>query len=208
MKVLVTDIKKEALVRILPLFELASQIVILNESVLIDDKDFNLNNEPYYIEENIRDLKGLLILCENNIDRSLLTKINWDEFYDFWRLILNIQKQREFGCQLSDIEYVYKKGLQLNLPITFQRASEDMGFEPYADFFVITGKSNTGSMILYQEHGASPEFVFDLEYNGIKKSKKITHWHPCDCQIALKDMIEFFNGNNKFKCKPKYVPFN
>ena len=109
----------------------------------------------------------------------------------------------------KDIEYVYKKGIELKLPIALQR-STDLGFIAGADYFVITGESEFGKMILYQEDENDIEFVFTIEYNkrklfSKKTVKRYTHWHPSDYQAALDDMIAFMNTDEKYFKIDKYL---
>ncbi len=54
---------------------------------------------PYYIEENIIDLKKTLAMCDSiDYGFSCVAKlhISLGEFFDFWELMTEIEKQREF----------------------------------------------------------------------------------------------------------------
>ncbi len=192
MKVIVTEIDKDILSKMISVFGLDSQISILEETQLPEycDKNYSIE-KPYFIEENIVDLDGLISLC-NDVDYGrtpIRRQVDWNEFCGFWELILNVNKLREFGEPITDIEYVYRKGKQLNLPIELKRASVELGFYPDIDYFVIIGESEMGKMLLYQEEGET-EFVFYLEY-----SKGGTHWHPRDYTEAIKDMIAFMKND-------------
>lgn len=206
MKKLVTEINKNALMKLLPLFGIDSQITVIEDDLkLYDNLGSDCIEEPFYIEENIIDLEKVLSICDDvDYARTPIRKIiDWNEFCDFWKLILNIQKQREFGYSMTNIEYIYNKGLQLNLPIQFQRASVDLGFYPDIDYYVITGKSEIGEMILYQEDDDFWEYVFVLQYTRVKKFskkevKETTHWHPHSYQMAIKDMVAFMNNDKEY----------
>ena len=104
---------------------------------------------------------------------------------------------------MTNIEYLYKKGLQLDLPIQLQQASEELGFYPNLHYWVITGKSEIGEMRLYQEEDGLFEYVFDLQYVRRKlfSKKKVfvnTHWHPRGYQKAMDDMIVFMKGDKDY----------
>ena len=206
MKKLVTEINKEALIKLLPLFGIDSQITIIeDEPKLYDNLGSDLIEEPFYIEENIIDLDKVLSMCDDvDYARTPIRKvIDWNEFCDFWKLILNIQKQREFGYPMTNIEYIYHKGLQLNLPIKLQCASVELGFYPDVDYDVITGESEIGEMILYQEDDDFWQYVFSMQYTQVKKLskkkvKKATHWHPRDYRMAIEDMVAFMNNDREY----------
>ncbi|MBD5132649.1 MAG: hypothetical protein HDT28_08715 [Clostridiales bacterium] len=207
MKKLVTEINKETLTKYLPIFGIDSQVTILDDAqATSNDICLNSKGTPFYIEENIIDLNSILSLCDDidNAKSPIRKKIIWGEFCDFWVLIINIKKQREFGYSMSDIEYIYKKGVELNLPIKLQQASTDLGFYPDVNYLVITGKSQIGEMLLYQEdENDFLEYVFSLQYLRIKKfSKKKekagTHWHPRGYQKAIEDMIAFMNNDEEY----------
>lgn len=96
---------------------------------------------------------------------------------------------------MSDIENIYKKGIALNLQIELH-SSKELGFDCETEFFVITGKTESGKMILYKDYEDDTEFVFTVEYKeknlfSKKAIKRYTHWHPVDCNQALKDMISY-----------------
>ena len=204
MKKLVTEIEKNTLIECLPLFGIETQITILDGEKATDNcVGNNPKIKPFYIDENIIDLDKAISMCEfaDNSIKSPIRKIkDWD---CFWELLLNIQKQREFGQPLSNIEYIYKKGLQLNLPIKLERAG-DLGFEPGVDWYVITGNSEIGEMRLYQEDDNFLEYVFELlNFFRIKRfsKKKVqdnTHWHPRGWEMALQDMVAFMNNDKEF----------
>lgn len=222
MKVLVTEIGKDTLTEYIELFGLYGQITFLNE-LEIPNKDekydcvWEIIDQPYYIEEKIEDLDNLLSFCDD-VDycreplwKAIKKKIVWDKFFRFYELILNIKKQRDFGTPLSDIEYVYKKGLQHDLSIEL-RSSRDLGFDPNVDYLVITGQSNFGKMMLYQENGCT-EFVFSIEYNknNLLPKRKLkyngTHWHPRKCFEAIKDMIAFMTNDNDYLLRFGFVKY-
>lgn len=203
-KKLVTEINRKALMKLLPLFGIESQITVIeDEPKLYDNPD--LTEETFYIEETIVDLENVLSMCDDvDYAKTPIRKIvDWSEFCDFWKLILNIQKQREFGYPMTNIEYIYNKGLQLNLPIKLQRASVDLGFYPDINYFVITGQSEIGEMILYQDGDDWEEYVFLLQYTRVKKfsKKKVTetaHWHPRSYRMAIEDMVAFMNSDKEY----------
>lgn len=204
MKKLVTEINRKALMKLLPLFGIESQITVIeDESKLYDNPA--LTEETFYIEETIVDLENVLSMCDDvDYAKTPIRKIvDWNEFCDFWKLILNIQKQREFGYPMTNIEYIYNKGLQLNLPIKLQRASVDLGFYPDINYFVITGQSEIGEMILYQDGDDWGEYVFLLQYTRVKKfsKKKVkenAHWHPRSYRMAIEDMVAFMNNDKEY----------
>ncbi|MDE6676577.1 MAG: hypothetical protein K2K12_02545, partial [Clostridia bacterium] len=180
------------------------------EETRILDEDKKLNSvydyidEPYYIEENIVDLKRVLSLCEEMDwgNTPLRKRIDWDELCCFWELMLNIMKQREVGYPVTDIEYIYQKGVQLNLPIELKHASVELGFaQDDEECFVVVGESEIGKMQLYQEEDI--EFVFVLEYDRKKifskeKVMDITHWHPRTVQMAMEDVIAFMKNDREY----------
>lgn len=100
---------------------------------------------------------------------------------------------------MSDIENIYKEGVALNLKIELH-TSKELGFNCETEFFVITGETETGKMILYKDNESDNEFVFTVEYEqkklfSKKTVKRYTHWHPADCNQALKDMISYMQIN-------------
>ena len=206
MKKLVTEIDKNNLIKILPLFGVESQITIGEDAPnRADGAPTDSGKTPFYIEENIADLDKILSLCDDidNAKSPLRKAVDWNVFCDFWELMLNIQKQREFGVPLTNIEYIYRKGLQLHLPITLQRASVELGFTPELNYYVITGESELGKMMLYQDYEDILEYVFSVEYFRVKKfSKKrvkaFTHWHPRGCRMALDDMTAFMKNDKEY----------
>ncbi len=206
MKVLVTEINQKVLAEFIPMFGLASQITFLEKAEIPDDcKKHNSIAQPYYIEECINDLEKVLSICDD-VDYSrtpIRKKVDWNEFCGFWELILNIQKQREIGYPTTNIEYIYKKGIQRNLSIELKHASVDLGFEPQADYYVIIGESPIGKMQLYQDCDDFSEYVFVLEYEKVsrfskKKVADITHWHPRGYQRAMEDMIAFMHNDKEY----------
>lgn len=205
MKVLVIEIEKDVLKKYLQKFELTDQITFL-DGLEIPDEDAKYEtahdnvDEPYYIEEYIVDLDKFISIC-NNIN-YIKERLDWHEFCGFWDLILNIKKQRDIGYPISDIEYVYKIGLRHNLQIEYHHVSELDGFTEDTDFYVITGQSDLGKMMLYQENDCT-DFVFSIEYERIKKfsKKKVTdgtHWHPYTYIMAIEDMIAFITNDNEY----------
>ncbi|MDE6200948.1 MAG: hypothetical protein K2M47_03615 [Clostridiales bacterium] len=205
MKVLVIEIEKDALIKCLQKFELTNQITFLDElAVPNDDAKYktaykNIDN-PYYIEENFIDLDKLISIYESI--SYIKMRLDIHEFSGFYELIFNIKKQREIGYPISDIEYVYKIGLQHSLPIEYHHVSELDGFIEGTDFYVITGQSNLGKMMLYQENDCT-DFVFSIEYKRIKmfSKKKIadgTHWHPYTYIGAIEDMIAFITNDSEY----------
>ena len=206
MKKHVTEIDKKTLIDLLPVFGIESQISIIDNEQTYDNSDSGWT-ESFYIEENIIDLDKLLILCDTvscNRKNPIRKQIDWEDFCMFWELLQNIQKQREFGYPMTNIEYIYKKGLQLNLPIKYQRASVELGFYPDINYYVITGKSEIGEMMLYQEDEYYfLEFVFEIQYFRAERfiKEKIienTHWHPYGYQMALEDMIAFMTNDKEY----------
>ena len=206
MKVLVTEIEKEELIEFLPIFGLDSQITILEEPPTPNNDGKKLSiKEPYYIDENIADLKRMISLGADADYGRTQIHLGKDQskFRGFFELLLNINKQREMGYPIMDIEYIYKKGVQMNLPIALRRASVDLDFASDTDYFAIIGESEIGKMQLYQKDGDFSEFIFVMEYDKIKKftKKKIhttTHWHPIDYQAAIEDMLAFMNQDKEY----------
>ncbi|MDE7107349.1 MAG: hypothetical protein K2O39_03415 [Clostridiales bacterium] len=204
MKVLVIEIEKDTFKKCLQKYDLTDQITFL-DGLGIPDEDakyetaYNNVDEPYYIEENITDLDKFVSIYDSI--SYLKMKLDLDTFSCFGKLIFNIKKQRDIGYPISDIEYVYKKGLRQNLPIEYHHASE-LGFMEEADYYAITGQSDLGKMMLYQENDCT-DFVFSVEYEKIKKlaKKQIkdgTHWHPRTYIDAINDMIAFMTNNKEY----------
>lgn len=205
MKVLVIEIEKDALIKCLEKFELTDQITFL-DGLAVPDEDAKYKtaykniDKPYYIEENFIDLDKLVSIYDSISYMKMRLDIH--EFSDFHELIFNMKKQRDIGYPISDIEYVYKIGLRHDLQIEYHHVSELDGFTEDTDFYVITGQSDLGKMMLYQENDCT-DFVFSIEYERIKKfsKKKVTdgtHWHPYTYIMAIEDMIAFITNDNEY----------
>lgn len=135
--------------------------------------------------------------------RFILTKKDWhilNSFYGFKALLLSINKQREAGCELSDIEYIYqtlKDKYDLNL-INFL----DLNKGYTIDTQIICGQSSLGKFELYSDNpDMNFQFVFCYETEKVVRGKKrqITgHWHPNDdYRAAIRDVEDFMNGKIK-----------
>nr|MDE7394546.1 hypothetical protein [Clostridiales bacterium] len=109
MKKLVTEISKASLMKLLPIFGIDSQIKISEDTETSNDNaESLLEKKPFYIEENIGDLERILSICDD-VDCSgtpIRKRIESEDFFGFWEFVLNIQKQREFGCPITNIEYI------------------------------------------------------------------------------------------------------
>lgn len=181
MKVLVNEIEKYDLMRVMPYFLKDNEIIILEDE-----------GDSYYIEENIIDLDSIIKKCEQeDYDKS----IDWGDFCLFWALMYSIYKQRDIGRKVSDLEYLYlkyKEKYDLSYTTTFKL---NMEFEH--DEEVIVGKSEIGTMYLYK-WDIYFEFIFYVEY--MKKNvfgkliKKTTHWHPSNFFEAGKQLDMFMSG--------------
>ncbi len=158
MRVLVGTIEKDVLLRVMREFGLDNQISIGDNA---EAERRSRIKTPYYIEENIIDLKKTLAMCDSiDYGFSCVAKlhISLGEFFDFWELMTEIEKQREFCEPLSNIEYIYRKSVQFGLPVELKRAEENE-FKPEGEYAIV-GKSDIGSMTLSQEDDAFLEYCF------------------------------------------------
>lgn len=201
MKILVCEINKNNLQKYLQLFELTRQITVTDEKP-VGCSPIIPTIEPYYIEENVKDLDGTIELL-NNVYRSPSCRIiDWNDFSSFFQIILNIKKQRETGFAISDTEYVYRKLKEQNFPVQLKRAFEINGFDENYDNMVVTGKSEIGEIFVFQDDGFC-EFVFILSYTKksffTKKEYQVfTHWHPSYFRTAITDAVAFFNNDRQY----------
>ncbi len=112
-----------------------------------------------------------------------------------------IEKQREFGEPLSNIEYIYRKSVQLGLPVELKR-TEEIEFKPEGECAIV-GKSGIGSMTLSQEEDTFWEYCFYVEYTRYRRFTKrpiadSTHWHLRGYDVALADVVAFMRGNREY----------
>lgn len=203
MRVLVKIIEKDVLRRLLPTFELDGQITICEDAEACESMRARIN-VPYFIEENILDLNKTLNMCDN-IDRAFTCiakqKISLGDFFDFWELMTEIEKQREFGVPLSNIEFIYKKCVLLGLPVELKRTDE-IEFKPEGEYAII-GKSDIGHMVLSQEEGGFLEYCFSVEYTRYGRFTKRpiadnNHWHPRGYNDALADIVAFMHADREY----------
>lgn len=190
----------------LTFFELNNQVTFLEEEAVAAN-----GQTAFYIEENISDINHAIELCELadcNIKSKLRKAFSFDDICDFWQLISDIVKQREVGYAISDIEYIFKKGIEKGYALQLERASDIIAdLEDPEDPFVIVGRSEIGLMYLYKELSFL-EYTFYIEYNrksrfAKKTVKGITHWHPRGLHAALDDMIAFMNSDRYYFKKLK-----
>lgn len=161
MKVIVVEVEKDVLKKCLQVYRLNDQITIL-DGLKVPDEDpkygKSFDYEPYYIEENISDLdKAINFCCAVNYIKQ---RLECGDMGGFCELLINIKKQRDFGYYIDDMEYIYKMGQRLNLPIEYHLASELHGCPRADDFYVITGQSNLGKMELNNQHRCDFTIVF------------------------------------------------
>ncbi len=201
MRVLVGTIEKDVLLRVMREFGLDNQISIGDNA---EAERRSRIKTPYYIEENIIDLKKTLAMCDSiDYGFSCVAKlhISLGEFFDFWELMTEIEKQREFGEPLSNIEYIYRKSVQLGLPVELKR-TEEIEFKPEGEYAIV-GKSDIGSMTLSQEDDAFLEYCFYVEYTRYGRFTKRpiadnNHWHPRGYNDALADVVAFMRGDREY----------
>lgn len=191
MKILVNEIEKDVLFKMAKIFLNNDEITFLNYA----DKSFSTLycNNPFYIEENIKDIKRILYLCNHFNYRN--TDVSWNDLDDFMLLLYSIYTQKDIGRKVDDIEYLYLK-LKDKYDLTFTNTvSLNIGFT--INVPCIIGKSKLGEMCIYKDDGYT--FVFDVKYvkkNIFGKMKtKFTHWHPQNLFQALEDIDEFMNNN-------------
>ncbi|MDE5593565.1 MAG: hypothetical protein K2I75_06505 [Clostridiales bacterium] len=211
MKVIVVEIEKDVLKKCLQIFNITDQITFLDEEPPAEDAKYgtSYDYEPYYIEENIADLDELLILY-NDVN-YVQKRIETGEIGGFLELLLNIKKQRDIGHYIDDLDYIYKMGLRLNLPITYRLASELYDCPKDDDFYVITGRSDLGKMELHNRYAGDLTIVF-----GCSKTKEFTEmefeeikrWHPTTCIDALNDMIAIMSNDKDYFKNKGFSIFN
>lgn len=216
MKVLVSYIPWEDLNEIKNYFVGDGEI----EFIEFADKIFKMYSscpQPYYIEENIKNLDDLIKLTdEMEVDsatkrrvlktRHKFIRTNKDiqlsnNYYCFRDLLLSIKKQREAGREISDIEYIYQT-LKDKYNITLVN-SLDLNEGYTIETQVICGQSSLGKFELFSDNpDMNFEFVFYYETEKIKRGKKKQvngHWHPREYRDAIRDVEDFMEGNIKFK---------
>lgn len=195
MKVLVDEIELKDLEK------LKKHFITDEEMTFIDycDKELAFYDEcqkPFYVEENIKDIDKVLQLCEDvSWNRTPIRQmVSWNEFTLFWKLILEIKKQRDVGYKIDDINYVYIK-IKDNVNVELVDANMDIE-EPK---LCIVGNSKLGKMTLYKQYKFDDEFVFQFEYEKInilgKATKKISHFHPDNYIEAIKDALLWMNND-------------
>ena len=94
-----------------------------------------------------------------------------------------------------DTNYVFKKTNQ-NLNIKLINTNEIDGFTISVP--VIVGKSDLGTVWLYQENDGDNDFVFSVEYKT-KFNTMHTHWHPQNHIDAIQDLTLFMNNDIKIR---------
>ncbi|MDE6028978.1 MAG: hypothetical protein K2F90_01495 [Clostridiales bacterium] len=202
MKVLVVEIDKDTLKNCLQVFNIADPITFL-DGLKVPDEDekyeTSFDYDPYYIEESIADLDKVIALCDDVY--YVRQRMQYGDIGGFFELLVNIKKQRDFGCYLDDMEYIYKTGLRLDLPIEYNLASELFDHPKSDDFYVITGQSDLGKIELYNQYG----FDFTLIFSRNKTKKftemditEVSHWHPNSCIDAINDMVAILTNDEEY----------
>ena len=201
MKVLVDEISLEQLNNVKNYFVSDEEIKILEYC----DKSaayYECEN-PFYIEESIKDIDRVLKLCEDvSYNSSIMKKIKWDDFDKFWWLILEIKKQRDIGIKTGDIEYVYAMTKDI-VPVTLTDTEKlNRGFTFETPHLVVYGKSKLGEMMLYKDIEDMSDFVFFVEFmkRGLfgKKYKEYSHYHPQNYEEAIKGVIDWMTNSREF----------
>lgn len=170
--------------------------------------------QPYYVEENIKDLDKLINLCDemdsNDATRHRVLKLHAifftkrDKRYlyaypNFKDLLLSIKKQRVAGREISDIEYIYRQ-LNGKYDIKLQNSlALNNGYT--IDTSVICGCSAIGKFELFSDNpdmNYELVFCYETEKTVRGKNRKINgHWHPYDYREAIRDVEDFMNGKIK-----------
>lgn len=202
MKVLVNEIEKVDLIRIMGNF-VSNNEIIIQEDAPLEYKTIDCN-QPFYIEENIINLDKVLELCTDvSYNRTPIRDIiSWDKFCLFWALMFSIYKQREIGRKISDLEYLYEKYKnKYNIILT---KTSQLKLKFIVDEDVLVGESKLGKMYLYKQDEYF-DFVFMVEYksSGVFGQEKIkhTHWHPSDFFEASEDLDKFMSNIEIFELK-------
>ncbi len=137
--------------------------------------------QPFYIEEKIANLEALLqTLADMEYGRKKLPSLSWIEFVDFYLLMSEIQKFRDVGEKLSDLEYVYRMTKEMG---NVEYGEGDEGEE-------LRGKSRIVEFTVTSEE-CGGDFIFDFSWKRERLGKieiKSSHYHPITVWEVLEDV--------------------
>ena len=99
-----------------------------------------------------------------------------------------------FGVTVDNVIAVYEhlKG-RYDIVLT-TTAALDEGFT--VDCPIIVGKAHNQIIELYEDGGY---FVLDVMD---EEQTKGTHWHPCNVEDAVEDIVKFMNGKSDYELFP------
>ncbi len=181
MKIIVREISYSRLEKVIKFFNVQKEIEFLFYAP-VQEIDPTYGEEPYYIEENIKDIPTLLKKCKahSNSVAPNLDIVEEDDFHYFWRILENIKHARVIGRQITDLEYVYEmvkhyKGLSLVCSPHLEKIGDRSE--------VISWKK--GDVIVnIMQHRDSWEFLIDVYY----KNHYVGHWRVNDADSAVQDI--------------------